>query len=124
MSFGQVLARLRFERRIQQRVLGDYLNLSSATISNYENETHYPDLPTLCKIADFFHVTTDYLLGRTTIRTDSLIMKRTLIDEYTVADLVNTTIELDQHSMKYLYEYIKMLKIQENYRSGNNDSSV
>lgn len=41
------------------------LGLSRPRYSHYENERSYPDPETLIKIADHYHVSTDYLLGRT-----------------------------------------------------------
>ena len=64
-SVGQRLSQLRKERELGQKELAALLNMSIGTISNYENNVHAPDLATLCKLADFFQVTTDYLLGRT-----------------------------------------------------------
>ena len=40
------------------------LNLAESTISGYENGNRKPDYDTLNKFADFFDVSTDYLLGR------------------------------------------------------------
>ena len=44
--------------------LGEAFNLAESTISGYENETRKPDIETVQKLADFFGVSTDYLLGR------------------------------------------------------------
>ena len=65
MTTGRILTELRKEKEIGQKELAVYLNVSVGTVSNYENDVHSPDLSTLCKLADFFGVTTDYLLGRT-----------------------------------------------------------
>lgn len=43
------------------------LDMATGTYSQYENGTREPNFETLFKIADYFNVTTDYLLGRTTI---------------------------------------------------------
>ena len=64
-EIGDTLANLRREKGIGQKEMASLLNLSVGTISNYENGVHSPDLNTLCRLADFFDVTADYLLGRT-----------------------------------------------------------
>ncbi|MDR0963320.1 MAG: helix-turn-helix domain-containing protein [Clostridium sp.] len=114
MSFGRVLSRLRMEKKIRQKVLAEFLNVSVSTISNYENDTHFPDLTTLCKIADYFHVTTDFLLERTKYRSDLFTLNRNLISDYTVSDFVNTIIEFDQRNIMSLREYIELLQLREN----------
>jgi transcriptional regulator with XRE-family HTH domain len=114
MSLGKVISRLRTEKRIRQRVLADVLSVSISTVSNYENDTHSPDLTTLCKMADYFHVTTDYLLERTKYRSDVTTLNRHLIPDYTVSDFVNTVIEFDQRNVASLREYIDLLQLRKN----------
>ncbi len=41
------------------------LNMSQNTISRYENGQREPGLEELVRIADYFHVSVDYLLQRT-----------------------------------------------------------
>ncbi len=54
---------LRKERSISQKELAKYLNVSQAQISKYESGANEPDLATLIKIADFFNISIDELLG-------------------------------------------------------------
>ena len=48
--------------------LKSYLGISAQAINQYRLGISRPSLENLCKIADYYHVTTDYLLGRTTSR--------------------------------------------------------
>ncbi len=59
------LKSLRKEKNITQKKLSDEINVSASTIGLYEQGRRTPDNETLTKIADYFEVTTDYLLGRT-----------------------------------------------------------
>lgn len=61
---GDRLKRLRTEKKITQSELGNIINVTKVSISGYENGNRSPDTDTLIKIADYFDVTTDYLLGR------------------------------------------------------------
>lgn len=56
---------LREDRDLKQRQLAEYLNCSQQVYSNYELGQR--DIPTdvLIKLADFYHVSIDYLLGQT-----------------------------------------------------------
>ena len=63
-EFGELLAELRKDRKLTQRELAARLFVTPGTISNYEKGVHLPDIEKLILLADFFHVTTDYLLGR------------------------------------------------------------
>lgn len=63
-NLGELLAELRHDRGLKQEELADILHLSKSTISSYERGQQLPPLDKLVCLADFFHVTTDYLLGR------------------------------------------------------------
>ncbi len=117
MDIGQVLAELRTERGIYQKELAVYLNVSIGTVSNYEKGIHYPDLITLCKLADFFGVTTDYLLSRTKYRYNPETLNRPLTKDYTIANLVNTTLELSQKDLSSLVDYVELLKLRKTVNS-------
>lgn len=58
------LKELRENKKISQLKLAMDLNMNQNTISRYENMEREADYETLIKIADYFHVTLDYLLGR------------------------------------------------------------
>lgn len=57
------LVKLRTDKGLSQYELAKILKLSRGQISNYELGSRQPDYETLKKLADFFNVTTDYLLG-------------------------------------------------------------
>ena len=58
------LKELRKKKNISQLKLAIDLNLNQNTISRYENMEREADYETLIKIADYFNVSLDYLLGR------------------------------------------------------------
>ncbi len=65
------------------------------------------------KLADFFGVTTDYLLNRTGYRYTPADLERRLTKDYTAADLLNTTLELPQKDRSLLVEYAQLLKLRQ-----------
>lgn len=69
IQFGENLRKLRTERGLTQKELGDRVGLSKAVVSKYENSLGYPSLDMLIKIAAFFGVSTDYLLGAASKKT-------------------------------------------------------
>ncbi len=59
--------RLRFLRQtkgLNQVQLAQKLGVTKQSVSNWENDNIMPSIEMLIKIADFFTVSTDYLLGR------------------------------------------------------------
>ena len=59
------LKELRKKKKISQLKLALDLNMNQNTISRYENMEREADYGTLIKIADYFDVSLDFLLGRT-----------------------------------------------------------
>lgn len=112
MKLGELLAKLRKERGILQKELANYLNVTVATISNYEKGVHAPDYETLVKLADFFDVSTDYLLQRTDYRSSISSLNERLLVDYKVSDLLNAILELDQKSMTALVDYYELLSLR------------
>ena len=119
MKFGELLASLRRERGILQKELAAYLNVTVATISNYEKGVHAPDYETLVKLADFFDVSTDYLLQRTEYKSSIQTLNQKLVVNYTVSELVNAILQLDQNSMTALIDYYELLSLRNSMNAVN-----
>ena len=62
---GAYLASLRKGRDMTQQQVAEYLNVKQNTYSQYEiGVLNYP-IDVLCRLADLYQVSVDYLLGRT-----------------------------------------------------------
>lgn len=68
MDYGDRLRKLRDESGLSQKELTDRLNINRSTYARYETSSTQPDYDTLNKLADFFGVSTDYILGRTSLK--------------------------------------------------------
>lgn len=66
--FAERLKKLRSEKGVMQKDVADYLGISSSAYGFYEQSKRQPDNETLQKLADYFNVSVDYLLGRSDIR--------------------------------------------------------
>lgn len=107
---GANIAKLRKEKGLLQRELSSILHMSPSNISNYENNAYWPDLKTVCRMADYFGVTTDYLLGRTDYRCPPEMLSEYITSDYTVHNIVNTLLCLDSSSLDAAVKYINFLK--------------
>ena len=58
------LKQIRKERGVKQTTLCAALGIAQSTLSSWENSIYEPDQNTTLKLADYFGVTVDYLLGR------------------------------------------------------------
>lgn len=58
------LKKLRTEFKISQQQLANAIGVSQQSINKYENQDVEPDIAVIIKIADYFSVSIDYLVGR------------------------------------------------------------
>lgn len=63
-AFNERFRELRKKKGLSQRELANVLHMSNSTVAMYETGKRQPDFESLEKIADFFNVDIDYLLGR------------------------------------------------------------
>lgn len=63
MEFKYRLRDLRREKNLTGTELGKIFNLKKTTISSWENGKSYPEVETLLKLAKYFDVSLDYLMG-------------------------------------------------------------
>nr|WP_319488491.1 helix-turn-helix transcriptional regulator [uncultured Caproiciproducens sp.] len=65
MTFAKRLKSIRTERGLTQQKVADGVGIHRSLLTYYERGENEPSAHTLCSMADYFGVTTDYLLGRT-----------------------------------------------------------
>jgi transcriptional regulator with XRE-family HTH domain len=99
-KFGENLRKLRDRHDMTQEALGKLLNVTQSTIAYYESGKKQPTLETLIIIADYFEVSTDFLLNRTNrISTASEISKPDI-------ELLNKINKLSDENRKEIESYI------------------
>ena len=64
LALNENIKKLRMARGLNQVEFAKILCVTKQCVSNWENDNVVPSIDMLCKIADFFGVSTDYLLGR------------------------------------------------------------
>lgn len=79
-DFSRILSLLRQEKGISQRKAAAALGISQALLSHYENGIREPGLSFVAKACDYYHVSADYLLGRTLSRDGAIIEAEGLAD--------------------------------------------
>ncbi len=65
---GNRIKQLREEKHLRQDELAKKMSVSPSTIGMYERDEREPNDEMTLKLADFFNVSTDYLLGKSNIR--------------------------------------------------------
>lgn len=87
-TFGQRLKKMREQRGLSQKELAERFNLSQSTIAYYERDKKEPTNATLEKLADYFEVSVDFLLGRsqTLLAPEQSRINETQLDQLTDSD--------------------------------------
>ena len=67
-NFSERVTALRKESRYKQREMAEICGISLSAYQAYEYQKSYPDVPGLVRLADFFNVSLDYLMGRSDVR--------------------------------------------------------
>ena len=109
---GELIAELRQDKGLTQKELGDILCVSSGTISNYENGVHLPDVDKVIALANYFHVTTDYLLGRTSSNLPELL-QQAITNEKTLGDVMASFAKLPANRQAALSLIISDMEVRQ-----------
>lgn len=66
--FTERLKQLRIEKKLRQKDIADYFGTTPQSYAQWEKGLRKPSQDSLEKLANFFNVSTDYLLGNTDIK--------------------------------------------------------
>lgn len=91
-TLGKRLKYLRSLRKKQQKEVAIDLGVSKTGYSSYENDIRMPGVPMLIKIADYYNVSIDFLLGRD----NRTYIDKSEIQQY-LAELHDTLKKLDNY---------------------------
>jgi HTH-type transcriptional regulator, competence development regulator len=121
---GETIAKLRKEKGLSQYELADRLGFSRGKLSNYEQGSRQPDYDTLKKIADYFDVSIDHLLGREEkgkTKEDSLDEINKLVKEYGIEQFGFFDIEkwkdLSQEDIEEIKKHFEYVVFQAKQRN-------
>ncbi|MCU4833928.1 helix-turn-helix domain-containing protein [Bacillus cereus] len=101
--FGTRLHNLRKERKLRQEDMAKQLGIARTTYAMYEQGNREPDYNTLIKLATFFEVSIDYLLGTTETRQVTDIQDPDLYQWF--KDINNATPQ-KREELKKFWEFI------------------
>lgn len=94
---------LRNERKVTQATLAKYLGVAQNTLSYWENETYDIDTASLRKVADYFGITTDYVLCRDSAPVSQQTTDRAVSDE----DIMFALFDGDKEITPEMYDEVK-----------------
>lgn len=107
---------LREKRGLIQAILATELGITQQTLSKYEKDVNIIKIDVLKRLAEYFNVTTDYLLGLSDVKRDltgQLKISETL-DEY--YDLIEVYKKLDRYDQELAWSILQIVRKNEEKR--------
>ena len=128
-EFSQRLRELRKNKKISQQTMSRKLGLAESTYGTYETSRYLPPVDTLSELADYYNVSTDYLLGKTDDRysenegTDKLNFSDECMDR--LVDISkNETQKKILEDIITGKDFVKLLSYIEEYKSLKENSKI
>lgn len=90
--FGDRLKILRIDKGLSQQDIGEIVGKSQQAVAVWEKGLYEPDNESLIRLADYFNVSTDYLLG--------------LVEEKRLYAQITTEIDIDNPDLEKAYQEI------------------
>lgn len=118
------IKQLREKRGLIQEIHAAELGITQQMLSKYEKDVTLIKVDILKKIAAYFNVTTDYLLGVSDVKRDlqrQMKMNETLDEFY---DLVEVYKELDSYDKEMIWSIIQTIKKTSEKREKGNGQAV
>lgn len=110
-QFGDMLSELRKDHNLTQQELGNIIFVTNGTISNYEKNNYIPAVDKVIKLADYFNVTVDYLLGRSACNLSPSVLNEDIAAGRTLGDFVADFKCLDMERRRMLSEIVQDMKM-------------
>lgn len=110
--FAENLKELRMRKGVSQEELAKAIFVSVPAISQYENDQNMPSLESLKRIAQFFNVSVDYLIGITPYDTLEEKMNQDYCNGVTVSTLVDKCINVTGKHRETLLDVVESLEMR------------
>ena len=107
---AKTLINLREVNFLTQTDIAHHLHLSSSTISHYEKGITVPPTEIIFRLAEFYDVTTDYILGRCASKTnlnDTYALK--LTNKMTIGEAVEIMTKMNDAEREHLAYFIEVI---------------
>lgn len=109
-SIPEMIRDLRDEKNLYQVDVAKFLGISQQTYSTYEKGEY--DLPVrhLSKLAEFYNVSADYILGLTKLRTRDIDCHSIVSRDISAADFLDLLFQLNEADRLLAYRFLILLK--------------
>lgn len=96
---------LREEKRLFQKDIATLLNVSISAVNQYESGKRDMSTETVVKLAEYFGVSTDYLLGKSDVRNP----EKTDLDKLQIGLSTNDYANISEEQLKQIEDFAKFV---------------
>lgn len=114
---GDILKELRLKRQLTSEQLCERLGIKGGSYRNYERNDRKPDYDTLVKLADFYGVSTDYILGRPNAKAPKDPFDEIETIDEMEKDLIKEWLNLDEKSRRSFLDVLRKIVLKEEARN-------
>ncbi|WP_367567360.1 helix-turn-helix domain-containing protein [Lacrimispora sp.] len=111
----EILRGLREDKDLKQSDIANLIGTTQQQYSKYETGESELPLRALSILADHYHVSADYLMGRTDCREGIVALNKKIVDNITAGSLLSDVISLNTAGRRAVLEYISLQKLKQRY---------
>ena len=113
---AEIIRGLREDRDLSQSDIAQILNTSQQHYSKYETGTIDIPLRALVILADYYKVSSDYILGRRSVLYGVPGLNKKVADGHTVGSVISDILSLGAHGRAFVLEAISAQKVYAEYK--------
>ena len=116
MCTGDILRELRIDKKLTQSDIGNILNVSPSTVGSYEKEVNSIPINNLKKLAQYYNVNSDYILGITKESTSWKDLQENIFDDNSnLYSFISDIKSLNKEDRNTLLQVLIALKFKSKY---------
>lgn len=108
--FSKILRKLRRDKDVTQEQLAEYLNISKQAVSKWETGNSQPDMEMQIKLAKYFDVTIDYLLGRNIKDDEYMELYNQVYNDPNLKIMFDQVKDLSKDELRWVLGIVKQVK--------------
>lgn len=107
-AYSDIIRGVREDRDLKQHEIAQVIGTTQQHYSRYENGENEVPIRVLIALADYYNISTDYLLGRTSCREGVDGLNKSITPEYSAGKLLSEILALDSRAKEVIVEYVDL----------------
>ena len=113
MLITKRLRDLRESHKLSQQTLCSIVNVTQQQYSKYENGKSKTPPHVLERLANYYNISIDYIIGRTACKQDIGVLNKEVVDNITVGALISEILTLSKEGRMRILEQISFWQMRE-----------